>query len=392
MANSETIRSINSSRILDLIRIGQPVSRAELARRTGLQRSSVSIIVNELIRKQWITEGERQILPRGRQPLALRLNRQRSRILGINVRPRHTDLVLADFNLGFEVQQRWNTPSQPEAFITQLIPRVRSLLKNSQSSLLEGVGISLPGRVDAGNHMLIFAPNLGWRQVDLKTPLEAALGVPVHIENAANACALAEVWAGPHAGAQDLVVVTVSEGIGTGMIANGRLVRGSSGAAGEFGHICLAPEGPICRCGGRGCWEVLASNSAALRYYNQPPGAATSPPREPRRLQLRDFNELISRFNSGDARAISALQQMARYLGQGIAMLANCLAPGCVVVVGEMTAAWDTLGPVIEAEAAALARTHALPRIEPSDDHLQPRLRGAVAMVLHRYFRPGLMP
>lgn len=392
MANSETIRSINSSRILDLIRIGQPVSRAELARRTGLQRSSVSTIVNELIRKEWITEGERQILPRGRQPLALRLNRQRSRILGINVRPRHTDLVLADFNLGFEAQQRWNTPAQPEAFIAQLIPRVHRLLKNSQSSLLEGVGISLPGRVDAGNHMLIFAPNLGWRQVDLKTPLEAALGVPVHIENAANACALAEVWAGPHAGAQDLVVVTVSEGIGTGMIANGRLVRGSSGAAGEFGHICLAPEGPICRCGGRGCWEVMASNTAALRYYNQPSAAAATPPREPRRVQLRDFNELLDRYHAGDRRAVSALQQMSCCLGQGIAMLASCLAPDCVVVVGEMTAAWDALGPVIQAEAAVLARTHALPRIVPSDDHLQPRLRGAVAMVLHRFFRPGLLP
>ena len=392
MANSETIRSINRSRILDLIRIGQPVSRAELARRTGLQRSSVSTIVNELLRNQWVTEGERQVLPRGRQPLALRLNRQRSRILGINVRPRRTDLAIADFNLGLEGQESWPTPAEPESFLRQLIPRIQRLQASPRHHQIESIGISVPGRVDAGNHIIVFAPNLGWRQVDLKTPLEAACNVPVYIENAANACALAEVWEGPHAGAQNLVVVTVSEGIGTGVIANGCLVRGASGAAGEFGHICLAGDGPACGCGGRGCWETLASNSAALRYYRQPANGHAGPAREPRRAGAGEFPALLLQFAQGEARATQALERMARYLGQGMAMLTHCLAPACIVVVGEITQAWQALGPIIEHEAAALARVHNPPRIVPSDEGRQPRLRGSVAMVLHRYFRPGIAP
>src|SRR5262245_7890274 len=131
----------------------------------------------------------------------------------------------------------------------------------------EGIGVSLPGRVELTTQRLVFAPNLEWADFDLKAPLERATGLPVELENAANACALAEVWFGRTHGVRNLVAVTVSEGVGTGLILNHQLVQGSSGMAGEFGHTTIIENGRKCSCGNRGCWEVYASNSAAVRYY-----------------------------------------------------------------------------------------------------------------------------
>ena len=131
---------------------------------------------------------------------------------------------------------------------------------------VEGIGISLPGRVEPGSGRLVFAPNLNWTEFDIAEAVQKATGFDVEMENAANACVLAAVWF-DHIESRNLVVVTVSEGIGTGILVNGRLARGFSGMAGEFGHVPLDPDGPLCSCGSRGCWEVFASNRAALRYY-----------------------------------------------------------------------------------------------------------------------------
>ena len=189
----------------------------------------------------------------------------------------------------------------------------------------------------------MLAPNLGWRDVDLKTPVESAIGIPVEMENAANACALAEASFGEHGGVRDLIAVTVSEGIGTGIISDGRLIRGAAGMAGEFGHVCLDERGPVCKCGQRGCWEVFASNSAAVAYYVRAArGRSRSPGKKP--APRPSFEDLLVLAQQGDCRAVEALERMARYLGDGIAMLATGLAPSRILVVGEVTRAWERVG------------------------------------------------
>jgi transcriptional regulator of PTS gene len=231
--------------------------------------------------------------------------------------------------------------------------------------------------------------------VDLKGPLERATGLPVSVENAANACALSEVWSGPLAGVQDLIAVTVSEGIGTGIIANGHLVRGPSGAAGEFGHVCLDPDGPPCNCGSRGCWEVYASNSAAVQAYNEGMQADPESPVRRRKRQafasVRDFSDLLSLADRGDVTAGEVLDRMGRYLGLGLAMLVNGLAPSVVSIVGEVTRGWKRIGPIIQRAVEERARTHAVTRIVATDDILQPRLRGTVALVLQKHFQPYML-
>lgn len=270
VATSVTARDINRRIVLNLIRRHQPVSRADLARHSGLQRSTVSVIAEQLIKENWITEGASGHAPRGRRPTFLHLNKGRVGIIGIDLRPAQTQIAIANLDAQFLAQESLPTAQNPDEFIAELCARLNNLISAHPEISYEGIGISLPGRIDSQSQKLVFAPNLGWRDVDLKTPLESATGLQVELENAANACALAEVWFGRYSEAtSNLLAVTVSEGIGCGLVLNGQIVRGSSGVAGEFGHVTIVENGLACRCGNLGCWEMYASNSAAIRHYAQ---------------------------------------------------------------------------------------------------------------------------
>jgi predicted NBD/HSP70 family sugar kinase len=394
-ANSETARDINRSLVLSTIRTSQPVSRADLARHIGLQRSTVSLIVEQLMNERWVVEGGLAQLPRGRKPRLLTLDVERAAIIGVNVMPHRTTMVVADLNSKFLSQESFDTPKAPAALTSTLASRIARLRREQPGTTFEEIGVSMAGRVDRFTQKLVFAPNLGWRDVDLKGPLEVATGLPVSVENAANACALAEVWSGPFAGVQDLIAVTVSEGVGTGIIANGQLVRGTTGAAGEFGHFCMNPEGPACNCGSRGCWEVYASNTAAVRAYNE--GVPVDSKHSVRRRKLQgvasvsDFSDLLSLADRGDVQAGEALDRMGWYLGLGLAVLVNGLAPSVVTIVGEVTRAWERIGPIVQKVAEEKVHSHAETRIVPTDDILQPRLRGTIALVLQKHFQPSLV-
>jgi hypothetical protein len=277
VATSETARDINRRIVLNLIRKHQPLSRADLARRSGLQRSTVSAITEQLIEGRWVTEGALGHLPRGRKPTFLHLNGERAGIIGVNVRPVRTSIALAGLDTHFLTQESLPTGSDPNAFLDELCRRLQHLMRAHPEIVYEGIGVCLPGRVDTESQRLVFAPNLGWKDVDFKTPIEKATGLPVELENAANACALAELWGGSHPeGVRSIVAVTVSEGIGVGMILNGQLVRGPTGLAGEFGHVTVSEDGPLCRCGNRGCWEVRSHAESRRRL-------------QPRRRRLKTF-------------------------------------------------------------------------------------------------------
>jgi predicted NBD/HSP70 family sugar kinase len=385
VATSGTARDINRRIMLNLIRTHEPISRADLARHSGLQRSTVSVITEQLIKERWVTEGASGHVPRGRKPRFLHLNKERVGIIGINIRPATTTLALADLDAHFIAQESLATAQDPKQFIEELTARVLSLINTHPGIFYEGIGVSVPGRTDLVTQRLVFAPNLGWTDVDLKTPLERATGLSVELENAANACALAEVWFGKHTqGVRDLVVVTVSEGIGAGVMMNGRLLRGPSGAAGEFGHITLVEDGLQCRCGNKGCWEVYASNSAAVRYYVE----ATSPSRGV--VRLRDsvprFEDILRLADQGDPKANEAIDKMAHYLGVGLALLVTGLAPEVIIVIGEVSRLWKRVGAIIDKVVKSRTFSHATTRIVSADTSAQPRLRGTIALVLQKHF------
>lgn len=381
VATSETARDINRRIVLNLIRKHQPLSRADLSRRSGLQRSTVSNITEQLIAQRWVTEGALGNAPRGRKPTFLHLNGQRAGIIGINIRPLQTTIALAGLDMQFLSQESMPTGTNPERFLTELSRRVTEIINAHPDMDFEGIGLAVPGRVDLTSQKLVFAPNLGWGGMDLKTPLEQATGLPVDLENAANVCALAELWSGRHGeGIRHLVAVTVSEGIGVGMILNGQLFQGPTGLAGEFGHISLRDDGPLCRCGNRGCWEVWASNTAAIRFYSSAGSHCNLPSSAPR------FEDILRLSEQGDRKAVEALEQMAHYVGLGLAMLVTGLAPDVIVLFGEFTQAWTRIKPVIQRVLSERQPTRASTVIVPTDPSTQPRLRGTIALVLQKHF------
>jgi len=375
-ASSEVVRDINRRIVLNLIRTRQPISRADLARVSGLQRSTISLIVEQLIQENWVLEGPTGRLPRGRRPTFLRLNDERV-IIGVDIRPVQTTVAIADANGKFISQEAMVTLPDPKIALQNLIDCILRMKKSCRGKMIEGIGISLPGRFDHTSDRLVFAPNLAWRDVDLRNPIVKETGLEVELENAANACVLAAVWFDRMEEGRNLVVVTVSEGIGTGILANSQLVRGLNGMAGEFGHVPLDAKGPVCGCGSRGCWEVFASNRAALRYYLEEGSDSSG----------LSFPDLLSRAEQGDTRAAKALETMAHYLGRGMRMIVAGLAPERIVVVGDLTRSWHRFGSVIEAEVQAqVLPGGCAPRLVPAYEDGMARLRGTVALVLQKHF------
>ena len=376
VASSEVARDINRRIVLNLIRTRQPISRADLARVSGLQRSTISLIVEQLMEECWVLEGATGRLPRGRRPTFLRLNDERV-IVGVDIRPSQTTIAMADANGKLTSQESMPTPADPQAAIEAMIASIRRIMASCGQKKIEGVGISLPGRFDPTADRLVFAPNLKWRNADIRAPIARATGLEVELENAANACVLAAVWFDGMDEGRNLVVVTVSEGIGTGILVNGQLVRGLSGMAGEFGHVPIDPNGPVCGCGSHGCWEVFASNRAALRYYAESGGDSAGV----------SFLDLLGRADHGDDRAEKALETMAHHLGRGMRMIVAGLSPERIIVIGDLTRSWRRFGPVIEAEVRdQVLPGGCIPTVVPTHEDGMARLRGTIALVLQKHF------
>jgi len=379
VATSETARGINRGIVLNLIRRRQPISRADLARASGLQRSTVSLITEQLIREKWVIYGSTGRLPRGCRPTFLQLNDRRA-ILVVDLRPSLTTIAVSDVNGRFLSKQEVPTPADPVTAADVFSTKIRHLIDSHSELVFEGIGISVPGRFDERHQRVLFAPNLKWPEFDLRGPLEKATGLPVDMENAANACVLAEVWFGQADLVRDIAVVTISEGVGVGIFCGGRLVVGSNGMAGELGHIPIDPGGPKCGCGASGCWEVYASNWAALRYYKETSPAGSD----------FTFKEVLALAEKGDASARNALERQAQAIGRGMRMIVAALSPEEIVFVGEFTRLWDSLGELIVAEVEAAVLVGKPPRVRPAAaEPSMARLRGTVALVLQKHFGPS---
>jgi predicted NBD/HSP70 family sugar kinase len=368
-------RQINRNLIFNQIRTRQPVSRADLARVSGLQRSTVSLIVEDLLAEHWIVEGSLGRLPRGRRPTFLNLNSQRG-VLALDIHPAQTTLAVTDLGGNILAQSLIALPENPQQVIGAIVKAIQKMIAAHGERSFDGIGMSLPGRLDlqlnkSNLDKPIFAPNIHWPIGSIKSRVEEATGLPVVADNVANACALSEVWFGLRDGVHDLVVVNVSEGLGTGIFANGRILRGEGGFAGEFGHVQVDPNGLPCACGSRGCWETVASNRAGIRYYTEIAGTPSPP-----------FESLLKLAEEGDAAAKQSIDKMCIALGRGMQMIASALAPSEIVVVGDITTLWQYAGPRIEAEMRRNPSIR-VPSLRPAQEGNKARLRSAVALVMN---------
>jgi predicted NBD/HSP70 family sugar kinase len=373
LASSETARVINRDIVLELIRTGQPISRADLARRSGLGRSTVSQIVEQLISENWVREGAIGVLPRGRRPTLIGLNEEMAAI-AVDIHPRQASVALVDLNGRLLSRSPVPITSDPAASVRLIIDCMQRMQRTASRRSVEGVGISLPGRVNPATQRLVFAPNLNWPDFDIKKTVETGMGLPVLMENDATACLLAELTFVRMDGVRDAVLVAVAEGVGTCVLTNGQLVAGHNGMAGEFGHVSIDPNGPRCGCGKNGCWEMYSSSRAAMRYYRElRPKASTIA-----------FPELLNLAEEGDSAAAQALATQARWIGRGLRIIIAGISPSTILIAGDLTSAWHRFGPVIEKEAADLTLAGSAPDIRPTHEGEIARLRGAAALVFQR--------
>jgi predicted NBD/HSP70 family sugar kinase len=226
------------------------------------------------------------------------------------------------------------------------------------------------------------SPNLGWSGLPLKSLLEDKLNLPVYVENDANAAAFSELWYGPldEIKVKTLLYILVVDGLGCGLIINGELHVGSKVGMGGFGHMCIEPNGELCSCGRKGCWETLASESATIARYHRlmsnKNGSITT-----------SITDIIAAANRGDDKAAAALTATAEYLGDGIASLAHGLSPETIVIGGEIATAWQMIGPVIKEKVKSRYIIPEVAKIEIRPASVQrPGLFGAIPVALQNYF------
>ena len=385
-ATRGTSREINRQIILTLIRTHQPVSRADLARLMETNRASITSLVNELLSEKLVREGAKGDLGvPGRKPTFLYINSEKGFAIGLDVRSSRTLMMMTD-SIGNQFGEIVSFPTKidPREFVASLGQKIRKALDAAGVGFrsCDGIGIVFPGMVDRESGTVINAPKLGWKRVPLIEMLKKEFkGVAIHLENSGRACALSQIWSSRKQthGENDSVFVSVSDGVGVGVVINGELVRGKHNTAGEFGHTPLSIDGPKCSCGAQGCWEAYISNIATLsRYFGRNISPLDS-------IEHTEFTieDLIERARGGDSKAITALNSTARYLGLGLASVINALDPTFVDIGGEITEAWDLIEPFVREAVMERTLTRELGRttirIVPAAEH--PRLRGAVAMV-----------
>jgi len=375
LASSEVARDINRDVILELVRAKQPVARVELARASGLYPSTVSSIVEELIEEGWVVEGGTQRLPRGRRPTLLSLNEDIV-MLAVDVRPEQATIAVVDMNSRLLSQKAIVLPSNIDRALPELVAALERMREMHPTKTFEGVGLSMPGRVDPVTQQLVLAPNLRWAGHEIGGVIESALGLKVEMENEANACLIAEIWSGRLDGVSNAVLVAISEGIGTALLSNGQMITGNGGLAGEFGHVVLDPTGPKCGCGRTGCWEMFASTRAAVRYYNEAAGKTDIGMTGTRLLNLAVDD---------DPAAVKALSRQAENLGRGLHAITAALSPEVILFTGELTSAWQRFGPIVEAELKRQMLAGPPPRVMTTLNPEFARLRGAAALVLQRH-------
>ena len=380
-ARLNTIRDINRQIVLNYVREREPISRAEIARETDLQRSTISAIVEALTAEGLVEEVGEGESTGGRRPTLLRLRTKEAIAIGVAITPTCTTVATSDLAGRIVEQKEFLTDPDPEKTLQDVIALVREFSVRNKGSI-EAVGVSLPGLVDPSTGNAVYVPYFKWRDIPVAKTISAAVGLPVIIDNDANAVALAELWFGrPEVSdARDFILVLVAEGVGTGIIFDGQVYRGQRGAAGEFGHMVIGTQAPVpCSCGNRDCWEAFSSERSAVARYLKLSGEENQ--------SAFGFRNLIDRALHGETNAKAALIETAHYLGVGISNLVVGFSPEAVVVGGEIVRAWSLVESALtETIEHSIRRGLASARILPSTLGQKPTLRGALSLVLASKF------
>lgn len=349
------VREINLSIILNALRDHSPVSRASLATATGLNKTTVSSLVQQLIDAHFVSEiGAGRTEETGRPGILLELNPKAGCIIGAEIGVDFISVIVTDF--AAEILWRHHEPTEAynsqESTIRHTLDAIKEGIEQTrgQCNVVLGLGLGLPGIVDVGSGTLLFAPNLRWRDVSLREMLRREFDFPVYVDNEANMATLGESYFGVARGAKNVLYVSAGVGLGGGIVLDGHILSGTAGFAGEVGHMTVVIDGPKCNCGNRGCWETLVSCEALYgRIRNDvASGKSTSlAPYVEDKSGALTVPLIVEAARSGDSVAHAALEETAYYLGIGLANLVNALNPEIVVFGGILSVGSEFLMPVV---------------------------------------------
>jgi glucokinase-like ROK family protein len=351
------VREINLSVIMNHLRTNAPISRAALAETTGLNKTTVSSLVNELIERHFVQEIGLASPSSGRPAILLKLNPTAGFIVSCEIGTFYILVICTDFSpeIIWRYEEKFDLSIGQGAILDRALTVLHQAIEAgyTKCGTLLGMSVGVPGIVDQATGTLLFAPNLGWKDLPIRAILRESINVPLFVDNEANIAALGEHYFGAAQGYEEVLYISAGVGLGGGIVHGGRVFSGVTGVGAEFGHMTMNPDGEICKCGNQGCWETQVSQQALFRHISrrvdQGEGSRLSDLTAGNRAALT-VPIIVDAARAGDAVALGALEIIGHHLGIGIASLVNVLNPELVVFGGILSLAGEFLMPVIEKE------------------------------------------
>ena len=388
------VRKLNKSIVFNFIKDHGPVSRAEIAKQTSLNKATVSSLVEELIHENFVREIGTGKSSGGRRPVLLLFNGDAGSVIGVDLGVHYISILLT--NLNSEVLWSKETAISPEQSPEEIIDTLVSLIQQAVQLAPQtthgilGIGVGVPGIVDYKNGSVLLAPNLNWRKTPLKRILEEHTKLPVYLDNEANMAALGEKMFGAGNGYDHMAYISSGIGIGVGLILNDELYRGAIGYAGEMGHMTIERNGLKCPCGNRGCWEMYASEKAFYMRMKEDYRLAD--------VSRTSFYDYVNEANRGNDRVIANLNETGEYLGIGVANIVNTFNPNLVVIGNTLAAGGKWIFNPIEKTLATRALHFSTEHVKVVRSQLGDRACaiGSVSSILQNLFavsdRPSPLP
>ncbi|UOE94521.1 ROK family protein [Alkalihalobacillus sp. LMS39] len=331
--NQHVVKQKNKSLVLHTIKETYPVSRADLANTTGLNKGTVSSLVNELLEEQLILESGPGISSGGRRPVMLLFNQSAGYSIGIDIGVNYILAILTDLQGGIcderLIKVKDLTLSQTIDILFSVIDELILHVPSSPYGVV-GIGVGVPGTVSRSGKILL-APNLNWKDIDLKEVIESKYNIPVKIVNEANAGAHGEKRFGAGQPFNNIVYISGGIGIGVGLILNGKLYKGHNGLSGELGHMTINMNGPLCNCGNKGCWELYASENALIKM------ALTQEIFTENDEEL-SLEKLVKLAEEGDEKTISLIESLSEFLAIGMNNIINTFNPEQIIIGNRLVA------------------------------------------------------
>lgn len=342
--NQQVVKKNNTSLVFRTITQQEPLSRADIAQDSGLNKATVSSLVNELLEKQLVYESGPGESSGGRRPVLLHYNQSAGYSIGIDIGVNYILGVVTDLKGNIINEQKL---SMKDSAFEDVLNRVKKMVYTLMEPLPQspygvvGIGIGIPGIVDKQGNILL-APNLGWKNCEIKQQIEEEFNIPVIVENEANAGAYGEKQFGVGKSFNDIIYVSVGIGIGVGLILNNQLYQGVNGFSGELGHMVIQMDGAPCRCGSKGCWEVYASEHALIDNAKD--------------LDEPTLESIIDLAKNNDEKAIGLFEEIGKYLGFGINNIINTFNPEQIIIGNRLAMAKQW----IEQPLQDIVQSHAL--------------------------------